>query len=448
LSKLWQKENETLDAVIEQFEVGDDYQLDLKLASYDIYGSVAHARMLHHINVLTDDDLTRIIKGLKLILNKVKSNKLTLTVKDEDIHTKIENLLVEAIGDAGKKLHTGRSRNDQILVDTRLYAKQELIQTTLILLDFSIILLEFAQKYEFVAMPGYTHMQLAMPSSVGMWASSFVENFIDLVKLMDAVYVINDMNPLGSGAGYGVSIDIDRILTTELLGFGRIQRNSIYCGNSRGQIEAYIIDVLAGIGLVLNRIASDLLLFTTREFEFFKISGEITTGSSIMPQKKNLDVMELIRARTHMLIANETQIKTIITNLPSGYNRDYQETKRLIIQSFDICQQMLRVNRIVFHYLEPRPDKMKAAMLPEIFATDAAYQLVKQGIPFRDAYRQIGQNLDKLKMDDPITNIKKKKHIGGPGNLKLDSYSEELHDLFKIWQTRDQDFLNTLEKLL
>ena len=252
MSKLWQKADETLDAEIEQFEVGDDYLLDLALAPYDVYGSAAHAQMLSKINILSKSDYQAIKTGLKDILVTIKTGNFTISVKDEDVHTKVENILVEKIGDAGKRLHTARSRNDQVLVDTRLYCKGELLHIALLLTKLIQRLLDFAKKYEMIPMPGYTHMQLAMPSSVGMWVSAFVEHLLDQYKLLAAVFDLNDMNPLGSGAGYGVSIDIDRVLTTELLGFNRVQKNSIYCGNSRGQIEANIISQLSSIGLILN----------------------------------------------------------------------------------------------------------------------------------------------------------------------------------------------------
>jgi argininosuccinate lyase len=448
MSKLWQKENESLDADIEQFEVGDDYLLDLKLAPFDVYGSAAHATMLHKIEILTDAEFAAIKTGLKKILGQIKAKKLTLTVKDEDIHTKVENILVQEIGDAGKRLHTARSRNDQILVDTRLYAKAEILHTTRLVVAVASRLLEFAKKYEFVPMPGYTHMQIAMPSSVGMWMGAFVEALIDEFYLLDAVYCLNDMNPLGSGAGYGVSINIDRALTTVLLGFNRIQRNSIYCGNGRGKVEADILSVISSIGLHLNRLATDLLLFTTKEFDFFGISGKVTTGSSIMPQKKNLDVMELMRARCHVLLGNEAQMKGIIANLPSGYNRDYQETKRLLISSFETLQLMLKVVDITVQYLEPKPEKMRAAMIPEIYATDAAYRLVKAGTPFRDAYREIGKNLGALKDEDPVKNIKEKTHLGATGNLGLDQYNNSLKSLDSLWKEREETFFEILEKLL
>ncbi len=448
MTKLWQKKETSLDKDIEAFEVGDDYILDIRLAPFDLYGSSAHARMLNKIGIVSQAELDLVINSLKEIMTLIEKDDFQITIADEDVHTKVENMLIEQIGDIGKKLHTARSRNDQILVDTRLYAKYEIIKTILLLLDFCTSLNNFAKKYEFVPMPGYTHMQLAMPSSIGMWASSFVENIIEELKIFESIFILNDMNPLGSGAAFGVSLDIDRDYTTELLGFNRTQKNALYCGNSRGKIEAHILNSLSGFGLIFNRIATDLLFFTTQEFKFFKISDSITTGSSIMPQKKNLDVMELVRGRTHILLGYESQIKNIIANIPSGYNKDYQETKRLLINGFSLVQQIINVTKIVFLHLEPIEENLIKAHLPEIYATDAAYRRVREGTPFRDAYREVGNNLDKLKLEDPVKNIKNKTHIGSTGNLQLKKYDDEISKNIRKWSKIENDYRTILEKLL
>jgi len=448
MTKLWQKKGTSLDKDIEAFEVGDDYMLDIHLAPFDLYGSSAHARMLNKIGILSHSELDSIIKGLKEIMKSIENNTFQITIADEDVHTRVENILIEQIGDVGKKLHAARSRNDQVLVDTRLYVKYEIINNMKFLLEFCTLLNNFAKKYEFIPMPGYTHMQLAMPSSIGMWASSFVENIIEELKIFESVFDLNDMNPLGSGAAYGVSLDIDRNHTTELLGFNRTQKNSLYCGNSRGKIEAHVLNSLSGFGLIFNRIAADLLFFTTNELNFFKISDSITTGSSIMPQKKNLDVMELIRGRTHVLLGYESQMKNLIANLPSGYNKDYQETKRLLINGFSLLQQIINVTSIVFLHLEPIEDNLKKAHSPEIYATDAAYRMVREGTPFRDAYREIGNNLDALKLEDPVKNIKSKTHIGSTGNLQLNNYDDEIRKYVTKWTKIEDDYRTILEKLL
>jgi argininosuccinate lyase len=447
--KLWDKNGLSLDKEIEEFEVGDDNILDLNLAPFDIYGNAAHVRMLHKIGIISKEEMDKILVELKKILESIDKNEFTISVQDEDVHTKVENIITSKLKDIGKKVHTARSRNDQILVDTRLFAKHQLFNIGEAVLSVCEILNKFAKDYEFIPMPGYTHMQIAMPSSVGMWASSFVENLLDEFILLQAVADLNDMNPLGSGAAYGVSLDIDREYTTKLLGFKKVQKNSLYCGNSRGKIESHIINVLCGFSLVLNRIASDLLLFTTKEFGFFTYTDNISTGSSIMPQKKNLDVMELIRGKTHVLIANDSQMKHLIANLPSGYNRDYQESKRLLIQSFKTLHQMLSVTKVVFQNLTPNQKNLEDKMIPEIYSADVAYQMVKNdGMPFREAYKKVGENLDLVKNQDPVENIKSKTHIGSTGNLKLQDYDERIKTLDQAWTTQQDNFQKTLEKLL
>lgn len=446
--KLWEKENRTFNSIIEKFTVGIDFLLDQKLAIYDIYGNVAHAKMLHKIGIISKEELEKIYISLKEIKGSIENGSFHISIHDEDVHTKIENELVSKIGNIGKKIHTARSRNDQILVDTRLYLKSQILdlsETTLIL---ALKLLEFAQKYEFVPMPGYTHMQIAMPSSIGMWSSAFVENIIDELKLLNSVYEVSDMNPLGSGAGYGTSLNIDREYTTLLLGFSRIQKNSIYCGNSRGKIEANVLSLISSLGLILNRIASDLLLFTTKEFNFFSFSDTIATGSSIMPQKKNLDVMELVRGKTHLLVSYDLQMKQLIMNLPSGYNRDYQDTKKILIESFDSIQQLMKVVCVVFDNLTPNEKELSHAFKPEIFATDEAYKLVKDGIPFRDAYREIGRKIDQVLPQNPEKNIRSKQHIGSTGNLQLEEYMEQLKSEKRAWAEKKERFWEILSKLI
>ncbi len=446
--KLWQKKDTNLNKEIEKFEVGSDYLLDLNLAPFDVYGNAAHAKMLQSIGILTEEELDVLLKGLNEIMSQIKQDSFEIKIEDEDIHTKVENQLILICGDVGKKIHTARSRNDQVLLDTRLYSKYNLFQLIFQVIELALEMLKFAKKYEFIPMPGYTHMQLAMPSSVGMWASSFVESLKDELISLGASLKINDMNPLGSGAGYGVSIDIDRAMTTTLLGFERIQRNSIYCGNSRGKVESHIMHSISEIALVLNKIASDLLLFTTKEFNFFEIDDAIATGSSIMPQKKNLDVMELMRARVHIILGLEQSMKQIITNVPSGYNRDYQETKKLLMHGFKHIGQMLTITKLVFGYIKPNEKSLIKAHKPELYAADAAYRLVKDGMPFRDAYRKIGNNLEELENEDPYENIKNKNHIGSTGALCLEELEKNFTKKLSKFELQYKTWQSLLDKLL
>ncbi len=449
MSKLWEKSNYSqLNNAIEKFEVGEDYILDTRLVEYDIYGSLAHSKMLEKIGILTPSEFDKIAIELKNILVESKNGNFSLSISDEDVHSKIENILTQRLGDIGKKIHTARSRNDQVLLDIRLFTRQEILGTTNHTLMLCQSLLDIAMKYEFIPMPGYTHMQIAMPSSVGMWCGSFVESFLDEYSFLINMYDLNDQCPLGSGAGYGVSLPIDREMTKDLLGFKRLQLNAMYCGNSRGKIESNIISSLVSVGIVLNKMATDLLLFTTKEFDFFEVSDEITTGSSIMPQKKNLDLLELIRAKVSSLIGLEVSIKTLITNLPSGYNRDFQDTKKFLISAFDTINPCLILMKLVVEKLKPKEERLISAHKKEIYATDAAYQLVEKGMPFRDAYRHIGTHLEELNNFDPHKTIQNRKSLGTTGNLNLISYKENIEKAFKKIESQQNHIDQCYRKLL
>ncbi len=449
MSKLWQKKkSDKLNQAIENFEVGEDYILDLKLVQYDIYGSIAHGKMLAQIGILTKDEFKKIKTELLLILKEHLNGNFSLSIEDEDVHSKIENLLTQKLGEAGKKIHTARSRNDQILVDTRLYTKNELILLQEKVIDLAKSILQFAKQYEFIPMPGYTHMQLAMPSSIGMWAGSFTESLIDELTLLKTIYELNDQCPLGSGAAYGVAIPIDREMTQNLLGFQKLQLNSIYCANSRGKMEANVISAIVSLAMVLNKMASDLLLFTTKEFDFFEVADEITTGSSIMPQKKNLDVLELIRGKIASLLGLENSSKNLITNLPSGYNRDFQDCKKFLISAFDTILPMLPLMKITIENLKPKEDKLIAAHKKEIYATNAAYKLVMdKKIPFRDAYRQIGNNLDQLDRFDPYEVVQSSTALGSTGCLLLNNYEQPIQKHTEYVHTQRSEFEWRLNKL-
>jgi len=283
---------------------------------------------------------------------------------------------------------------------------------------------EFAKKYEFVPMPGYTHMQKAMPSSVGMWAGSFAEQLLDQLELLKIIYKLNDQSPLGSGAAYGVSLPINRELTAQLLGFSKVQNNSLYCQASRVTIQLSIVQLLVQIMLCASRFAQDLLLFTTSEFNFFDVNESICTGSSIMPQKKNFDLMEYVRAKTHVVISNQQLMSSLITNLPSGYNADFGQTKKPFIESFDITIQTLEVLKLTLNSINPNIEVLIKSCTPELYATHFAYMLVKQSVPFRKAYLEIKQNLKQLKSPDPVLFLKLSNHSGGTNNLKLNLISK------------------------
>ncbi len=427
MSKLWDK-GQPLNALIEQFEVGDDLVYDNQLVEADVYGSMAHAEMLERLGVLNAAELEEIRGRLQEVLALHAAGEFRMTPADEDVHTKIENYLVEHLGDAGKKIHTARSRNDQVLVALRLYTKQKLLEVEIALLSCAGTLAAFAAEHEMVPMPGYTHMQRAMLSSVGTWAGAYAEALFDDRLLLRAAYELNDQSPLGSAAAYGVPLPIDRQYVADRLGFARVQNNVLYAQNSRGKGEAAVVQALSQVMLDLSKLAQDTLLFTTAEYGFFTISDAMVTGSSIMPQKKNLSMMELMRAKANVMLALQQQTMGVLVGLPSGYNKDYQETKRPFMDAVDLALQSLAVVDLTVSNLQPQEERLLAACTPEIYAADRAYELVGAGVPFRDAYRQVGAGLSELPPIDARESLRRRTHLGASGNLNLPQLQATIAD--------------------
>jgi len=429
--KLWQK-GVQLDALAERYEIGDDAVLDNRLVPADVWGSMAHARMLNHIGILSDDEVGALLKELARILDLHDAGHFALAAGDEDVHSKIENHLTETVGDAGKKIHTARSRNDQVLVDTRLYTKGELLKTMTNVIDTAAAFAAFAEREQWTPMPGYTHMQRAMLSSVGLWAAAFAESLLDDLEPLKTAYRMTDQNPLGSAASYGVNLPIDRQMTTDLLGFAKVQNNVLYTQNARGKFEALAVQALAQVMLDLSKFAQDMLLFVTSEYNFMRIAESLNTGSSIMPQKRNPDLMELVRGRTHTVLALQQQICGIIAGLPSGYNIDFQETKGPMIRAFDMVNDALAVCALTIGKTTVNQEGIRAACTPELFATDAAYHLVmEKGMPFRDAYHTVAKIAHDLPPMDPDVALRERTHLGASGNLGLDGV--------RAWIERERD---------
>jgi argininosuccinate lyase len=426
MKKLWQKNTIEMDSFIESFETKEDLLLDQKLVVSDVYGSLAHAKMLKKIGILTAQELTLLIEGLNEILALTKQNQFVLQPGDEDIHTKIENILTEKYGEVGKKIHTGRSRNDQVLTALRLYSKDKLLAIWADLIQLAENFHQFAKEYESVVMPGFTHMQKAMPSTVGMWAGAFTESFLDDLTSLKNAYQLNDQSPLGSAAGYGVPLPLDREYTAEILGFKKVQINPIYCQNSRGKIESQIIAALSATLFDINKFATDVLFFTSSETGYFSVSESLYSGSSIMPQKKNVDVAELLRSKLHLLLGHYQQIMSLSSNLISGYNRDFQDSKKPFMESLDIAHDSIKATILLINNLIPNKEKLQAALTPEIYATHYAIKFVTQGIPFRVAYQMVGEDLSQLKTTDETLTTKQSTHIGGTDNLALDAYADSL----------------------
>ncbi len=382
MAKLWQK-GYALDKDIESYTVGEDYLLDQVLLPYDIKASMAHARMLGKCGYLNAGEAKAIVKELEAIAR----DGLEIKKEDEDCHTAIENRLVERLGKTGQKVHTGRSRNDQVMAALRLYLKDSLKQTGAGVKALVKVLREKAKAG--APMPGYTHTRKAMPSSSGMLFSAYADMLEEELTLLAAVGKMIDQNPLGSAAGYGVPLRIDRAMTTRLLGFAKTQDNPIYCANSRGKTEMLVVGALAQVMLDLNRMAGDLILFSCPEFGFFQLPKEYCTGSSIMPQKVNPDPLELVRANYHMVVGHHTAISGICSNLISGYHRDYQLTKGPAIRSVMITLGSLKVMAKMVKGLKIDRGRMRKAMTPELYATARACKLVEKGVPFREAYRKV-----------------------------------------------------------
>ena len=391
--KLWQKKYD-LDADIEAFTVGEDYLLDQRLVPYDCRASKAHAKALEKAGILIGEECRSLCSALDEIVQKHAEGAFTVKPSDEDCHTAIEAYLTEKLGDAGKKIHTGRSRNDQVQAALRLYYKDALEEVRVAAGALEKSLSAFAEKND-VAFPGYTHTRKAMPASTRMWAGAFLESLADDLLLLDAARALVDQNPLGTGAGYGVPLDLDRALTQHELGFARVQTNPLYVQNSRGKFEAALVHALSQFTADLNRMATDLIFFGLPELGYFKLPDRMCTGSSIMPQKKNPDVFELVRASHHTVLAAQSALQSMSANLLSGYNRDLQLSKKPVMDSFGTAVRTLRIMARVFEELEVDREKCKAGMTPEVFATHEAYELIQKGVPFREAYRRVAEKFSK-----------------------------------------------------
>jgi argininosuccinate lyase len=386
--KLWQK-NYTLNKEIASFTVGNDFFLDQKLLKYDIKVNLAHAKMLNSIDILTKEELAKISKTLQQLNNLAKKGKFKIKKEQEDVHTAVEEFLTKKIGKIGKKIHTAKSRNDQVMTDILLYCKDELNIIKKLITKVIQEINHFSKKYNKIPMPGYTHMQKAMPYSVSKWILSFKEMLEDDLNSIDFALSLIDKNPLGSAAGYGLPIKINKELTTKELRFKQTHKHALYVQNSRGKYEIVIMSAINQSMLTINKLATDLLLFTTSEFNFFLLPDEFCTGSSIMPQKKNYDVLELVKGKTVTIQSKIVEISLLYSNLPSGYNRDIQLTKEPLMESIEISKSIISIITLVLKNLKPNKKTLEKSMTKELYATEKALNLTKKGIPFRDAYKKI-----------------------------------------------------------
>ncbi|HCM52214.1 TPA: argininosuccinate lyase [Candidatus Saccharibacteria bacterium] len=447
MQKLWHKNYLLVDEA-EAYCFGDNVVLDNLLVKFDALGSIAHAQMLAKIGILSDEEFAELKKGLLAIIKLAKSGKLTVGLGDEDVHTKLENYLTEKLGESGKKLHTGRSRNDQVLVDLKLYSKENLFSIAIASFNLVKGFVAFAKKYEFVPMPGYTHMQKGMPSSVGMWAASFAESLLDDLELCKSTFIYNDQSPLGSAAAYGVPLPLDRELTAKLLGFAKVQNNSLYSQTSRGKSHLAIMSALTQIMMTLSRFAQDLLLFTTSEFNFFTIDENLCTGSSIMPQKKNLDIMEVLRARTQQVLSQQQAVASMVAGLPSGYNADFGETKKPFMEVIETTHESLKLCQLVVKSIKPNIEVLEQACTPEIYTAHSVFKLVEKGLPFRDAYLTLSRSNNNIGIYAKQQVLKEATHAGATGNLGLTEISAAIKKSHEWWQLQRDTYAETISKLL
>ena len=410
-----------VDAEVLAYTAGQDRGLDLALVEADCFGTAAHVAMLARLPVkpplLTRADAQAVIAELRGIGAAAAAGRFKISLEDQDVHLAVERRLTEKLGDLGKRIHAGRSRNDQVATDLRLYAKTRLLDAAEAAAALARTLVAFAKKHAKVPMVGRTHMQPAMPSSVGLWASAWAESLLDDLALLRTAYELNDRCPLGSAASYGVPLPIDRRLTSDLLGFAAPVHNVLHANQARGKLESIILSALGQAMLTLSRLAQDLILFSMPEFGYFRLPAEFTTGSSIMPQKRNPDVPELLRAKAAKVLAYANLVAEIVRAAPSGYNRDLQETKAPFMEGFELAISSLRILNPLVAGLEVDAAALRRGFGPEVYATDRALELVAQGMPFRDAYHQVKANLDQLAGYDPDAALAAKRHLGAPLGL-------------------------------
>ncbi len=418
--KLWEK-GIPVNKAIEHFTVGKDRELDLYLAPFDILGSMAHITMLESVGLIEKEELPILLGELKKLYQLSVNKKFVIEEGVEDVHSQVEFLLTKELGDLGKKIHSGRSRNDQVLLDLKLFTRdaiKEIVESTSSIID---VLLKRADETKNVLMPGYTHLQIAMPSSFGLWFSAYAESFTDDLELLLSAYKITNQNPLGSAAGYGSSFPLNRQMTTDLLGFSKMNYNVVYAQMGRGKVEKIVSFALANLAGTLSKMAFDVCLFMSQNFNFVSLPAEFTTGSSIMPHKKNPDVFELIRAKCNKLQGVPNQISLMINNLPSGYFRDLQMVKEVFLPSFKELNDCLNIASLAVENMTVKNNILDDNKYDFIFSVEAVNDLVLQGVPFRDAYKIVGEQIETGNFN-PEKEVKHT-HEGSIGNLMLEQIS-------------------------
>ena len=442
MSKLWQKNNQVA-ASVEKFTIGNDQAMDLYLAVYDVIGSIAHTTMLSEVGLLTKEEQVQLKKALVEIYETIKSDNFKLSAGVEDIHSQVEMLLTEKLGDIGKKIHSARSRNDQVLVDLKLFLRAEIILLSKAVQSFFDVLQNKSEAHKNDLLPGYTHLQLAMPSSFGLWLGAYAESLVDDMTMLQAAFTVVNKNPLGSAAGYGSSFPINRTRTTELLGFETLNYNVVYAQMGRGKAERITATAMANVADTLAKLSMDACLFLNQNFGFISFPEELTTGSSIMPHKKNPDVFELIRAHCNRIKALPNEIMMMTTNLPSGYHRDLQLLKEHLFPAFIQLRSCIEMAALMIQHMEVKKDLLEDVKYQYLFSVEEVNKLVLSGMPFRDAYKKVGLDIEQGK----FTNSTKIAHVheGSIGNLCNEEIAKEMKKVVALMPTEKvAKQLNTL----
>lgn len=441
--KLWQKDK-TSSKEVEKFTIGRDQEMDMYMARFDVLGSLAHIRMLESIGLLKLNELEVLSAELKNIYDKIRAGDFVLEAGVEDIHSQVELELTKKRGEVGKKIHSGRSRNDQVLLDIKLYLRYEIEEVVGDVKNLFDLLLAQSEKFKEHLLPGYTHLQLAMPSSFGLWFGAYAESLVDDMITLEAAYRVVNKNPLGSAAGYGSSFPLDRKMTTTLLGFDDLNYNVVYAQMGRGKTERIVASALANVASTLGKLSMDACLFLNQNFGFISFPDELTTGSSIMPHKKNPDVFELIRARCNQMQALPNDIALVTTNLPSGYHRDLQLLKEIVFPAIQNLKDCIQMAQIMLSNITVKQNILADEKYKFLFSVEEVNKLVLSGIPFRDAYKKVGLDIEQGNYN-PATTVDHT-HAGSIGNLCLQEINRSMDDV--ITKFSFDKVSNALKKLL
>ena len=428
MKKIWQKDKSLTDQLVNNFTVGKDLDFDDRLAKYDVLGSIAHCKMLAEVGLISNQESLELLSVLNEILETIENNTFEIDLEAEDIHSQIESVLIEKLGSTGKKIHTARSRNDQVLLDIKLYLLDEIREIGELTDSFFQVLIQLANQHKKVLLPGYTHLQIAMPSSFGLWFGAYAEALVDDLELLLSVKNIINKNPLGSAAGYGSSFPVDRESTTHHLGFKTLNYNSVYAQMTRGKSEKLLASSMAVLAGTLSRFSYDVCLYLSQNFDFISFPKEFTTGSSIMPHKKNPDIFELVRARCNRIQSLPNELILLTNNLPSGYHRDLQLTKEILFPAIDSLKECLEILIYTLPNIEVKEGILEDEKYKYIFSVEKINEEVKNGNSFRDAYVKVGNDIENNDFKNDSKDLNHT-HQGSIGNLCLEEISHQFHKI-------------------